>query len=49
MKFGSNLDQTLARIKVKVVSMSIILTKILSIRLLIHSVSSVLHYGELGD
>jgi hypothetical protein len=36
----------------KVLSMSKILstiTMILSTRLLIHSVSSVLHYGELGD
>jgi hypothetical protein len=50
MNLGSNLVKHLAKVKVlsRVVS-STILTKILSIRLLIHSVSSVLHYGSLWE
>jgi hypothetical protein len=50
MNLGSNLVKHWAKVKVlsRVLSSTIILvTMILSTRLLIHSVSSVLHYGSL--
>jgi len=51
MKLESNLGKPWLGLRVLVRStiLSTIIILLFTIRLLIHSVSSVLHYGELGD